>query len=423
MGKMCLWLMLLSLWRADAQEAQIGFEVPMTFTFGTTVTDRSKNTIPEWLATIDNPIRSNRGVAAAGARVLLAPTLKLGRHWYFHGTFQGNTSPFFYYEAYHVRGNGARVRMLQGFGAYTTGGETGSVTVKVGKLTTAFGQFATRYNDRDNALLDAPMAYGSYLLLRPDLIPCSNFDLEHQQRVHPNVSAYHCNHVETYTYGVLPVTPYGVFGAEVDVTWRRLDGRLQLANGSPSNPQKINSSSQAAQWAGGVGVTVVPGLRAGVSGFRGPWLESSTQSQLDRGLHWRQFNASGIGLDAQWARSRLAVSGEWQRLQYSYPNFQSGPSVQYGYGEGKWTLHPRWFAASRVGYQRHSVVTDESTAGHSHFLPTRMAYEFAVGYRPRQGHLLKTGYLWMPSTQRYGPRDDVFGFQWVADVPTLSWTR
>lgn len=29
----------------------------------------------------------------------------------------------------------------------------------------------------------------------------------------------------------------------------------------------------------------------------------------------RQFNASGVGLDAQWARSRWAVSGEWQRLR------------------------------------------------------------------------------------------------------------
>ena len=44
----------------------------------------------------------------------------------------------------------------------------------------------------------------------------------------------------------------------------------------------------------------------------------------------------------------------------------------------------------------------------------RMAYEVAVGFRQRPGHLFET---------RYGPRDDVFGFQWVADAPILSWTR
>ena len=415
-------LTLASLVGLQAQEAQFGFEMPMTFTFGVATTDRFKNTIPEWLRTIETPFSVPRNQASAGGRAIFAPTLKLGKHWYFHGTFQVNSSPFFYYETYHVRRSGARARLLQGFAAYAAGGEQQSVTVKVGKLPTVFGQFATRYNDRDNALIDAPMAYGSYLLLRPDQIPCSIFDLEHQQRVHPNVSAYHCNNEESYTYGVLPVTPYGVFGAEVDLTWHRLDARLQLANGSPSNPQKLTSSSQAAQWAAGAGVTVLPGLRVGASGFRGPWLQSSTQSQLDPGLHWRQFTASGIGLDAQWARSRLSLTGEWQRLQYRYPDFPSGPSVQYGYVEAKWTLHPRWFAATRVGYQRHSSVGDQAVHGHSHFLPTRSAYEFAVGYRPRTSHLLKAGYLWMPSTRRFGPRDDVLGFQWVVDLPTVSWT-
>lgn len=395
----------------------------MTLTFGVTATDRTKNTIPEWLNTIDTPLSVDRNLVNAGGRALLAPTLKLGRHWYFHATFQVNTSPFFYYETYHVRGPGARARLLQGFAAYSLGGEQQSLTVKAGKLPTAFGQFAIRYNDRDNALLDAPMAYGSYLLLRPDQIPCTIFDLEHQQRVHPNISAYHCNNDESYAYGVLPVTPYGVFGAEVDLTWHRLDARLQLANSSPSNPQKLTSSSQAAQWAAGAGTTVIPGLRVGVSGFRGPWLQSSTQSLLDSGLHWRQFTASGFGLDAQWARSRLSLSGEWQRLQYRYPNFPSGPILQYGYAEAKWTLNPRWFAATRLGYQRHSSVADDLTHSHSHFLPTRSAYEFSIGYRPRSANLIKVGYLWMPSSQRYGPRNDVLGFQWIVDLPTASWTR
>jgi len=417
-------LILFSSCRLQGQEAQIGFEIPVTFTFGAMVSDRFHNTIPEWLATIDNPKSQERSPVAAGGRFLLGPTLKLGRNWYFHATVQGNTSPFFPYEAYHVRGYGARVRLIQGFGAYTTGGEKGSLTIKAGKLLTAFGNFATRYNDRDNALIDAPLANGSYVLLRPDLIPCSISDIEHQQRIHPNVSAYHCNHLESYTYGILPITPYGVFGSEVDVNWRRLDARVQLANSSPSNPQKIASSSQAAQWAAGMGATLLPGLRVGLSGFRGPWLQSTTQSQLDAlGYRWRQFNASGIGLDGQWARSRLAVSGEWQNLRYSYPDFPQGPSVQYGYAEAKWTLHPRWFAAARIGFQRYGAVEDQSRHGRSHSLPTRRTNEFAVGFRPWPQHLLKAGCLWMPSSPRFGPRDDIFGFQWVIDTPTPSWTR
>lgn len=406
-----------------AQESQFGFEVPATLTLGATFTDRFKNTIPNSLWTIDNPIRSNREFFAPGARLILAPTLKLGRHWYLHATWQANTTPFFPYEAYHVNGDGSRGRLLQGFAAFTTGGERHSWTVKVGKVPTAFGHFTTRYNDHDNPLIDSPLAYGSYLLLRPDLIPCSNYDFEHQQEVHPNISAYHCDHKESYAYGILPVNPYGVFAMETDLTWHRLDARFQLANSSLSNPQKISSSSQAAQFAGGAGVNLFSGLRVGVSLFRGPWLQSSTQSQLPTGLRWNQFNASGIGTDFQWAHSRLALSGEWQRLRFDYPNFQQVPTVNYAYIESKWTLHPRWFTATRLGMQRHGMVVDRRGAGAQSYQPNRAAYEFSLGFLPHQRHLLKTGYAFLHSTIRYGPRNDVFAVQWVIDAPTLSWTR
>ena len=422
-ARLFLCLILICQCKLIAQESQIGFEVPATITFSATFTDRFKNSIPSWLSTIDNPIRSNRDFFAPGTRLLLAPTLKLGRHWYFHATWQAHTTPFFPYEAYHVNGEGARGRLLQGFAAFTTGGERQSWTFKVGKLPTAFGHFTSRYNDRDNPLIDSPLAYGSYLLLRPDSIPHTIYDFEHQQEGHPNISAYHGNHSEGYAYGILPVNPYGVFAVETDLTWRRLDARFQLANSSPSNPQKIGSSSQAAQFAGGLGINLFSGLRAGLSLFRGPWLQSSTQSQLVGGLRWNQFNASGMGVDMQWAYSRLAVSGEWQRFRYSYPNFQQVPSVQYGYVEGKWTLHPRWFTATRLGFHRHGMVGDHFDKGAKNYLPNRAAYEFSLGFRPRKGHLLKSGYTLLPSTRRYGPRDDVFALQWVIDPPTLSWTR
>jgi len=418
-----LGLILLIPFPSSAQESQIGFEVSSTFTAGATFSDRFKNTIPLWLKEIDTPVRSNRQLFAPGGRLLVSPTLKLGRHWYFHATWQGHTTPFFPYEAYHVNADGVRGRLIQGFAAYTTGGEQKSVTIKAGKLPTVFGHLTTRYDDRDNPLIDSPLAYGSYLLLRPDLIPCSNYDFEHQQEVHPNVAAFHCKNKESYAYGILPVNRYGLFAVEADFTWQRLDARLQLANSSPSNPQKISSSSQAAQFAGGAGVTIIPGLRAGFSLFRGPWLQSSTQNQLDDGLRWRSFEATGVGLDIQWAYSRLAVSGEWQRLSFGYPNFSQIPTVQYGYVEAKWTIAPRWFTATRLGYQRHGMVRDRFGPGERHYLPNRAAYEFSVGYRPRQGQLLKSAYTFMPSHPRRGPSDDVFGIQWIVDLPRFSLTR
>lgn len=114
-------------------------------------------------------------------------------------------------------------------------------------MISAFGDFSRRYSDTANPLIDMPQPYGSYLLLRPDELPCANYDLQHQQSVHPNISAYHCAPWESYSYGILPVSPYGVFGAEVDWNVGKWDARFQLANSSPSNPQTILSMDQTPQ--------------------------------------------------------------------------------------------------------------------------------------------------------------------------------
>jgi hypothetical protein len=69
------------------------------------------------------------------------------------------------------------------------------------------------------------------------------------------------------------------------------------------------------------------------------------------------------------------------------------------------------------------MVVDRFGPGERHYLPNRAAYEFSVGYRPRQGQLLKSGYTFMPSHHRHGPSDDVLGVQWVVDLPGFSLTR
>jgi hypothetical protein len=403
--------------------------MPVQISVNGLFSNRFDNFLPSSLAWIDTSPFNSIETGAAGVRLLAAPTLKLNEHWFLHATFSANTEPFYPYEAYHV--NRARVQghLIQGYAGYTLAGDRKNLTIKAGKLATAFGALASRYSDLQNPLVDAPQPYGSYLLLRPNSIPCSNYDLEHQQQVHPNVSAYHCTRPESYSYGILPVTPYGLTGAEVSVNFGKVDARIQLTNSSPSNPQSVFSKSQAAQWAGGGGVTLWRGLRVGASGFRGPWLDRDTDAYIGLNRGWRAFHSSGVGVDAQFSQGRWSVNGEWMRLRYEYPDFAQQPRVTYAYVEAKAIVSARFFLAARVGSQAHGQVQYGGTGGHpaehSHhasFQPNKQAFEAGAGYRPHRELLVKFSQQWVRRSPAFGPSDNISMLQLVVSLPE-TWTN
>src|SRR5207302_695274 len=108
------------------------------------------------------------------------------------------------------------------------------------------------------------------------------------------------------------------------------DGRLQLTNSSPVNPETLwANEAQFLNWAAGAGYTIRPGLRFGASMFHGPYLEVGrfllpTENAAD----W-PFTATGI--DGQWKLGRWSVNGEWQRFYFLYPRFIQSPVVKYSY--------------------------------------------------------------------------------------------
>src|SRR6202042_767688 len=109
----------------------------------------------------------------------------------------------------------------------------GSVLLRAGQMSTAFGSFVLRYDDAENALVDLPISYGYYYA---------------------------------------PVSILGVAGAQIDATRGKFDGRLQFANSSPANPRSIFARDQYGNWAGGAGYTIHQGFRIGVDAYRGPYL-------------------------------------------------------------------------------------------------------------------------------------------------------
>ncbi len=140
----------------------------------------------------------------------------------------------------------------------------------------------------------------------------------------------------------------------MDLSAARFDGRLQVTSGSPASPQSLSSAGTYAQWTAGAGYTIRQGFRVGVSGFRGPYLDDSLTPLLPAGTTVRSFPASGFGTDAQWARGRWSVNGEFQRFWFDSPNFTVAPSMTSGYAENETRAHasPLSCDARRLATQR-----------------------------------------------------------------------
>ena len=389
-----------------AEDTANGVALPFTVTGGVLVSDRAKAADPA------------AARAVAGFRTVLYPGLKINSNWSVRSAVQIYSEPFFYYEAFYPEMK-LEAQVQQLFVGYTRKGEESAIAFKVGKLPSAFGAFPLRYSDSVNPLLDQPFGYAYAARLRPDQLPCGVGDLEHQ-KVYPVYVEHYCGGAPDEGTGMVPVTLYGLPGAEINVSWHRFDGRFQLTNSSPANPQDPGSDSQYAQWTAGGGYTIRQGFRIGASAFSGPFLEESVYSLLPSGTDPRDYPATGIGADLQWGRGRWSANAEWQRVEFNYPRFSRPPAISSGYLEVKTTLSPRFYAAVRSGYETWGRVEDTSGVQSNHVNPDRQSHELALGYHLNHFQTLKLGYEWMKTNGLQGTRDNIFGIQFVTSVHSLS---
>jgi hypothetical protein len=312
--------------RALAQEADSGIDLRATLSGET-----AASTI------FTQPPRSGLPVAA-GFRGVVYPTWKYGDHWSITGAFQLYTHPYFS-ETFTIPGYGAKSDLLQASLNYARVSDKGSVLIRAGQLSTAFGSFPLRYDDADNPLVDSPLQYGYY--------------------------------GTTSTLGLI--------AAQIDATLGKWDGRVQFANSSPANPRSITASDQYGNWAGGGGYTIRQGLRVGVSAYRGPYLDRHYQFYFPGEANPSTLSAHAIGTDVAWAHGHWNIQGEFQRFVMPYtviPIFREDA----GYAEVKRVLSPRWYIATRTGY------TSGNASGNTE------RFDATIGFRPGRNELIKAGY-------------------------------
>jgi hypothetical protein len=389
---------------AFAQDANYGLSLPVTISGGAMYTGRVQ---------FEDP---GSAPVTGGFQFMLYPTITLGPHWFFYAAEQFRFAPYYYYDAYDPD-HEWYVQTIQAFAGYQIRREKTSIVFKAGRLVSAFGAFPLHYDDADNPLLDQPLSYIQTLTLRNDQLPCGVKDLEQQSYGYVWSS---CGGPSNGDEGLTPVTLYGLPGVEAEVSSHRWDGRVQVSSGSPSDPLSLSHAPTYAQWVAGGGYTLWQGFRVGVSGFRGPYLSPGLAPLLPLGTSVRSFPASGLGLDAQWARGHWSTSGEWQRFQYNLPGFSQSPSVTSKYGEAKRILTPRLYLAGRAGWLKPGGAEDLTGASTSQFAPWIASYEMGGGVWLNRHQLFKASYEWLKIEGLGGTKTNVLGFQFVTTFHALD---
>jgi hypothetical protein len=332
----------------SAQEASSGFDLRATLT-GEAVASNELTEAP----------RSGAPMIV-GSHSVVYPTWKVNDHWFATAALQLTSRPYYYWDL-STPGYGAKGEVLQATLNYAHVSRNGSVLVRAGEMSTAFGSFVLHYDDADNALVDLPIEYGYY-----------------------------------YS----PISIGGVAGAQIDATRGKWDGRAQFANSSPANPRSIFARDQYGNWAGGFGYTIRQGFRVGVSGYRGPYLDRQYQYFFPGEVDPSKLPAHALGLDASWAHGHTSVQGELQKFTMPYtviPIFHE----KVGYAEVKQVLSPRWYAAGRYGWSKTSATG------------TTQAVETAAGFRPDRFQLIKVGYEIEHYSQGSEQNDNVLGIQFI----------
>ena len=332
---------------AAAQEANSGFELR------TTLSAEGVNS-----QELTQPPRDGNAVAG-GFRAVLYPTWKWNDSWSLEGSFQVVSRPYFFDE-FTTQGYGINGDLLQAHVNFSHFWKKASVVARAGVLSSSFGSFLLRYDDAVNPLIDIPISYGYYS----------------------------------------GVTLLGLPGAQVDVTYRKLDVRAQFANSSPLNPRSLFDHDQYGNWAGGAGYTILQGFRVGASAFYGPYLDRQYQYFFPGESPPRTLPATGVGVDVSWARGPWNVYGEWQHFQLDYHVI---PTVreQFAYGEVRRVLAPRWYLAGRLTHMGDSFGT------------SKQVFEAAVGFRPSPSQLVKLGY----------ETDNTVVIQYVTMLRPISFAR
>jgi hypothetical protein len=190
-------------------------------------------------------------------------------------------------------------------------------------------------------------------------------------------------------------------GAQVSGVLRMFDYRAGVVSLPEYHEGYTPEPSPAFRPAIGVGITPYFGVRLGASYTEGPYLRDDMSSTQLANSHWRSYKQRVTAADLAASIGYFELRAEAGIASYDVPN-RAEPieGLQY-YVEGKYTLSPRVFIATRFQRNDYPFIGWVETGPGTGFWVARKTdfhdEEFGIGYRLTKTTLIKASYhqdLW-----------------------------
>jgi hypothetical protein len=202
----------------------------------------------------------------------------------------------------------------------------------------------------------------------------------------------------------------------LDGTAGILDYRAGVVSLPVTHENYVPDPSSAPRPAFGLGITPTVGLRFGISGTEGPYLNDALPASELAGAGWRTFRERILAADAQLSRGYFEAHAELARSSYDVPGQAAIDGFAY-YAESRYTVAPRVFLAARLERNDYPFITPISA---TQWIAVRSAFsdlELGVGYRTSAAALLKLSVRadrWTPSPNPGTPQDNGYALaaQW-----------
>ena len=276
--------------------------------------------------------------------------------------------------------------------------------IQVGRLPPTFGAFARRTYANDNLLIGYPLGYQYLTSLRADALPRTVDELL-SMRGRGWLSSFSIGN-RTPNRGLPIVNAFRWdTGVQVHSGSKTIEATGAVTTGSLGNPLVIDDNG-GKQVAGRLAVRPWPGLLAGLSAARGPFLDRSATGSLAVPPPNRDFTQAAIGTDVEFSRSYYLVRAEIISSRWTLPlsNLSgTSPSVLPLRSlatsvEGRYKLRPGLFGAARFDHLGFSAVQGSAIAGPWEAPVSRL--EVGGGYSLQRNVQLKMS--WQHNTREGG---------------------
>lgn len=232
--------------------------------------------------------------------------------------------------------------------------------IQVGRVPPTFGGFARRTYPAENLVIGYPLAYQYLTSLRPDALPAnadellrmrgrgwlSNFSLGNPvpDRGLPMVSAFRWD------------TGIQAHGAN-----DFFEGAVALTTGTLANPL-VGDDNRGKQLAARVALRPTPGLIAGLSAARGPFVTRAASKEVAAIDENGRFTQTAWGADVEYSRDYYLVRFEtivsdWRLPIVGRPVIELPLRAVSTLVEGRYKIRPGLYAAARLDHLGFSRIT------------------------------------------------------------------